>query len=36
MTEKYLENRAKRGSKKKFLQALSRVPDTEPEERGRL
>lgn len=30
MTKKYLEVRGKRGSKKKFWDALSRVPDVEP------
>lgn len=36
MTKKYLEGRAKRGSKKKFMAALSRVPDVEPEDFDRL
>ncbi len=31
MTKKYMEDRAKRGSKEKFLDALSKVPDVEPE-----
>ncbi len=35
-TESYLEERAKRGSKVKFRQALSKVPDVEPEECDRL
>ncbi|BBL76713.1 CopG family transcriptional regulator [Methylomagnum ishizawai] len=35
-TQSYLEERAKRGSKEKFLQALSKVPNTEPEEFDRL
>ncbi len=35
-TEKYLENRAKRGSKKKFLKVISKVPDVEPEEYDKL
>ena len=30
-TERYLEERAQRGSKDKFLKAMSMVPDTEPE-----
>ena len=30
MTEEYLEQRAKRGSRAKFLRALRHVPDTEP------
>lgn len=29
---KYLEERAKHGNKEKFLRALSKVPDIEPEE----
>ena len=32
MTQEYLEARAKRGSKKKFLETLAKVPDVEPEE----
>ena len=35
-TEKYLEDRAKRGSKEKFLKVLSKVPDVEPEKSDRL
>lgn len=31
-TQSYLEERAKHGNKEKFLQALSKVPDIEPEE----
>lgn len=31
MTRDYLEKRAARASKKKFMDALSRVPDNEPE-----
>lgn len=30
-TESYLEERARRGSQEKFRQALSKVPDVEPE-----
>lgn len=30
MTEKYLEKRAARGSRKKFERALKKVPDDEP------
>ncbi len=30
MTKKYLEDRGKRGSKKKFMAALARIPDVEP------
>ncbi|MCP5107347.1 MAG: toxin-antitoxin system HicB family antitoxin [bacterium] len=36
MTKKYLDDRAKRGSKKKFMEALSKVPDAEPEEYDKL
>jgi len=36
VTVDYLEERAKRADRKKFQQALSRVPDTEPEEHDRL
>jgi hypothetical protein len=36
MTKKYLDGRAKRGSKKKFFDALSKVPDVEPEEYDKL
>jgi uncharacterized protein (DUF1778 family) len=32
----YLEKRAKRGSREKFLEILSKVPDVEPEEFDRL
>lgn len=32
----YLEVRAKRANKKKFDEALSRIPNTEPEEYDRL
>ncbi len=35
-TEKYLEERAAKGSKKKFLKVLSKVPDVEPEEYDKL
>ena len=35
-TERYLEERAQRGSKEKFLQAMSLVPNTEPEPFDRL
>jgi hypothetical protein len=35
-TERYLEERAQRGSKEKFLQAMSNVPDVEPEPFDRL
>ena len=36
MTVDYLKERAARGSREKFLQALSKVPDVEPDERDRL
>lgn len=35
-TESYLEERAKRGSKAKFRQALAKVADVEPEEFDRI
>jgi hypothetical protein len=34
-TEDYLQQRAARASREKFLQALSKVPDVEPEEHDR-
>jgi predicted transcriptional regulator len=36
MTEDYLEERAKRGSRKKFQRAMSKVPKVETEARDRL
>lgn len=36
MTEEYLEDRAKRGSQRKFVAALAKVADIEPEERDRV
>jgi len=36
LTEEYLEERARRGSRKKFEAALKTVPDVEPEEFDRL
>lgn len=36
MTEEYLEARAKRGSRRKFVAALAKVADIEPEERDRV
>lgn len=36
MTEDYLEARAKRGSRRKYLAALSHVPDVAPESRDQL
>lgn len=35
-TIEYLERRAKRGSRDKFLEILSKVPDVEPDEFDRL
>ena len=32
----YLRQRAARGSREKFLQALSQIPDAEPDEHDRL
>ena len=32
MTEEYITNRAKKGSKTKFSEALTKVPDTEPDD----
>ena len=32
MTEEYLEERAKRGSRRRFVKALSKVADIEPED----
>jgi len=36
MTEEYLGERAKRGSKEKFHAVLAKVPDVEPEQHHRL
>ncbi len=36
MTEKYLMERAKRGSREKFEAAMAEVPAVEPEEQDRL
>lgn len=36
LTEEYFERRAKRASRTKFLAALSKVPDVEPELHDRL
>ncbi len=36
MTKEYLESRGKHGNKKKFMDALSKVPDAEPEEYDKL
>ena len=35
-TIEYLEKRAKRGSRDKFLEILSKAPDVEPEESDKL
>lgn len=36
LTQEYLEERAKRGSREKFEKVLSKVPDVPPEEFDRL
>jgi len=36
MTEEYLQERAKRGSRKKFERAMAKVPKVVPEEHDRL
>lgn len=36
MTEEYLEERAKRGDRTRYLAALAQVPDVEPEEHDRI
>lgn len=36
MTEEYLETRAKRGNRRRFAGALSKVADVEPEEFDRI
>ncbi len=36
LTREYLEERAKRGSRKKFDKALSKIKDTEPQRKDRL
>ena len=35
-TEEYIQKRAQRDSRKKFEQAVSEVPDAEPEEEDRI
>jgi len=35
-TENYLEERAKKGNRKDFLEILAKVPDDEPEEYDKL
>lgn len=36
MTEDYLRERAERGGRDKFLAAMAKVPDVEPDEEDRL
>ncbi len=36
ITEEYLGERSRRGTREKFDRALSRVPDVEPEEEDRM
>lgn len=36
LTESYLQERSKRGSKKAFLEAMSKVPDVDPSEEDKL
>jgi hypothetical protein len=36
LTEKYLEQRAKKGNKKSFLAAMEKVPDAEPADDDKL
>jgi uncharacterized protein (DUF1778 family) len=36
LTEKYLVKRAKQGNLKSFLEAMSKVPDVEPEQKDKL
>ncbi len=36
MTEDFLVERSKKGNKKAFLQAMSKVPNTEPEAKDKL
>jgi hypothetical protein len=36
MTEEYLQDRARRGSRERYEAALAEVPDVEPEEYDRL
>ena len=36
LTEQYLLQRAKKGNKQFFLDAMSRVPDVEPDEKDQL
>lgn len=36
MTEEYLRERARRGSRRRFEQVLAKIPDVEPEEKDRV
>lgn len=36
LTEEYLQERAQRGSRERYLAALAQVPDIEPDEQDRL
>ena len=36
MTEEYLQERARRGSRAKFKRAMAKVADAEPDEQDRL
>lgn len=36
MTEEYITQRAKKASRKKFIEALKQIPHTEPEEYDKL
>ena len=36
MTEEYLQARAKRGNRQKFLAVLAKVPDVEPDDSDRI
>lgn len=36
LTEEYLEERGKKGSRKRYEAALEKVPDDEPDERDRM
>jgi uncharacterized protein (DUF1778 family) len=36
LTEQYLQERSKHGNHQAFLEAMSKVPDVEPEEKDRL
>lgn len=36
LTEQYILNRSKRGNKQQFFEAMSKVPDVEPDEMDKL